>query len=147
MLFNYKRYRRDPDTEITRAIIRVVLRNPQDPASFAVAYEALVDSGSDHSIFPAHVGELLGLDVSAGLPLLVGGVVAGERRPMYLHPVEMELTSGGEEHRFLTTAAFMPELSGNGHGLLGRWGFFDRFTFVKFKDFDALMEVGKLQRL
>lgn len=40
----------------------------------------------------------------------------------------------------------MPDFSKSGHGLLGRIGFFDQFSFVKFKDRDDVIEIGKYQR-
>ena len=43
----------------------------------------------------------------------------------------------------MTTAGFMPDFSKSGYGLLGRTGFFNTFTFVKFKDADDVLEIGK----
>jgi hypothetical protein len=43
----------------------------------------------------------------------------------------------------MTSVGFMPDFSKAGYGLLGRRGFFDRFTFVKFKDADGALEIGK----
>jgi hypothetical protein len=45
----------------------------------------------------------------------------------YLHDVE--LVVGGAAK--LSTIAFMPDLSNNGHGLLGQFGFFDRFHEIR----------------
>jgi hypothetical protein len=81
---------------------------------------------------------LIGIDVTAGREDMVGGVVQGERRPCYLHEVEIQI--GGWWKSALV--GFMPELSNNGHGLLGRAGFFDRFTFVKFEQPKSTIEVG-----
>jgi hypothetical protein len=46
----------------------------------------------------------------------------------------------------VTTAAFMPDLSTSAHGILGRRGFFDQFTFQKFRDHDNELEIGKKRR-
>jgi hypothetical protein len=64
--------------------------------------------------------------------------VAGENRPYYLHQIEIEVGSTAK----LADVAFMPDLSANGHGLLGQIGFFDRFTFVKFEHAKGAIEVG-----
>jgi hypothetical protein len=37
----------------------------------------------------------------------------------------------------------MPELSKNGHGILGQTGFFDRFSFVKFERLKSTVELGR----
>jgi hypothetical protein len=46
----------------------------------------------------------------------------------------------------MTSVGFMPDFSQSGHGLLGRIGFFDEFTFVKFKDAEHLLDIGKRRR-
>lgn len=66
---------------------------------------------------------------------------AGPRRisrTYYLHDVEIEV--GGWWKK--TTVGFMPELSKNGHGFVGRHGFFDRFSFVKFEQPKTVIEFG-----
>lgn len=146
MRFSYKRFPNPNGIDIIRPVIPITLRNPLARHAPAVGYEALVDSGSDRCIFSGEIAELLHIDVTAAKKVLfVGGVVAGERRPVYLHPIEIEvgLRSGPA---FETVAAFMPDFSKSGHGLLGREGFFDRFSFIKFKDFDSLLEIGKLRQ-
>jgi len=40
----------------------------------------------------------------------------------------------------------MPQFSKAGYGLLGRNGFFNEFTFVKFKDAEHVLEIGKRRR-
>ena len=142
MRFDYKRYRQDRGADIGRPIIQVILRNLRDPHAPVIAYEALVDSGSDRNIFPSELAELLGIDLTATEDVrYVGGVVAGERRPVYFHPVEMEVGSLGGP-AFMTMVGFMPEFSKGGHGLLGRKGFFNEFSFVKFMDAERIIEIG-----
>jgi hypothetical protein len=143
MRFDYKRYRQEHGADIQRPVIEIVLRNLRDTTAPAIAYEALVDSGSDRNIFPAELAELLGINLTeAGTVRYVGGVVAGERRPVYFHPVEIELGGLGGPH-FWTMVGFMPQFSKHGYGLLGRKGFFDEFTFVKFKDAEHFLEIGR----
>jgi hypothetical protein len=133
MRFEYKRYQREHTGDIERPVIEIILRNLRDPLSTPIAYEALVDSGSDRNIFPAEIADLLGINLKATDHVLnVGGVVAGEGRSVYFHPVEIEVGGLGGP-AFMTSAGFMPEFSKGGYGLLGRIGFFNEFTFVKFK--------------
>jgi hypothetical protein len=140
MTFDYKRYHADP----IRPVIPIILRNPIALLPAAVGYEALVDSGSDISIFPAALGELIGIDVLAGDRMVVGGVVAGAQRPAYVHAIEIQV-GGPTGLRFTAPVAFMPDLSPRGHGLLGRRGFFDRFSFVTFQEAEGLLDIGALR--
>ena len=132
MKFNYKRL----SDGIQRPIIPVTVRNPHTKQ--LIRYFGLVDSGADSCIFAGEIAELIGLDIAAGRRLSVSGVVEGEQRPFYLHQVEVEI--GGWSK--LTAVGFMPDLSNNGHGLLGQAGFFDRFSFVKFEYPKGTIEVG-----
>ena len=84
MRFEYKRYDREHAASIERPVIEIVLHNLRNPLSSAIAYEALVDSGSDRNIFPAEIADLLGIELTATDHVqYVGGVVAGEQRPVY----------------------------------------------------------------
>ena len=88
---------------------------------------------------PGDLAALIGIDVAAGERRDVGGVVAGECRPYYLH--EIDLGVGGKFSE--TTVGFMTDLSPNGFGLLGQRGFFSRFSFVKFEHSKGTVEVGR----
>jgi len=132
MKFGYKKL----SSGVERPIIPITVRNPLTKQS--IRYLALVDSGADLCLFANEIAELIGIDVTAGHEETVGGVVQGERRPYYLHEIDIEL--GGWWRP--AVVGFMPELATNGHGLLGRAGFFDRFTFVKFEQPKATIEVG-----
>ena len=146
MQFSYKRYPNPNGIDITRPVIPITLRNPRAPRALWIGYEALLDSGSDRCIFPAELAELLGVDLADSTKTLyVAGVVAGERRPIYLHPIEIEV-GGRDGPVFEVLAGFMPDFSKSGHGLLGRNGFFDQFSFVKFKNLANVIEIGKRQR-
>jgi hypothetical protein len=105
-----------------------------------VRYLALVDSGADVCVFASEIGELIGLDVTAGAEHAVSGVIAGQTRPYYMHEVEIEI--GG--WRRPVAVGFMPELAANGHGLLGQTGFFDLFSFVKFERPKGTVELGAI---
>jgi hypothetical protein len=88
----------------------------------------------------AEVGELIGLTVTQGRERTLSGVVAGETRPYFLHDVEIQIG----EWRRPVLVGFMPDLSLNGHGLLGQSGFFDLFAFVKFERSQGIIELGPL---
>ena len=75
-----------------------------------------------------------------------GGVVAGERRPVYFHPIEIEVGPYGQHVWLPIWAGFMPDLADNGHGILGRHGFFSGLSFIKFRDYDNELEIGKKRR-
>ena len=132
MKFFYKRFANG----IARPIIPIVVRSPVTQRS--ASYFALVDSGADICMFAAEIGEMIGLDVLAGTKKAVSGVVAGHKRPYYLHQVEIEI--GGWNKR--TSVGFMPDLALTGHGILGQTGFFDLFAFVKFERLSGLIEIG-----
>jgi hypothetical protein len=101
MKFFYKRLA----SGVERPIIPITVHNPVTRQS--VRYLALVDSGADVSIFAGEIGELIGLDVSAGAEHAVSGVVAGQTRPYYLHDIEIEV--GGWSRP--TAVGFMPDLA------------------------------------
>lgn len=140
MEFEYKRYLLPNGETITRPVIPILIRNPRN--NEAIDYEALVDSGADRCVFPSEIGEMIGINIEAGEQHYVSGVVEGERRPLYMHPIE--ITPGGYwASRVLhTTAGFMPDLSDCGHGLLGQRGFFDNISFVKFRGHKGIVEIG-----
>ena len=137
MKFDYKRYRFADGRVIERPVIPILIRNPRSKQS--VGYEALVDSGSDHCIFSSEIAEIVGIDIATGERDDIGGVVAGEKRPIYFHDIEISV--GGNVRAI--RAAFMPDLSTSGHGLLGQHGFFDCFSFVKFEQPKSTLEVGR----
>lgn len=140
MEFEYKRYLLSNGEMIARPVIPILIRNPRN--NEAIEYEALVDSGADRCVFPSEIGEMIGIDIEAGEQQYVTGVVAGERRPLYMHPVE--ITPGGYwASRILRLmAGFMPDLSDGGHGLLGHHGFFDNISFVKFRGQKGILAIG-----
>jgi hypothetical protein len=145
MQFSYKRFL-GPTGDIQRPVIPITLRNPREPLAPAIGYHGLVDSGSDRCIFSSQVAELLGIDLTATERVVnIAGVVAGERRPIYLHPIEIEVGEAGGP-TYSTLVGFMPDFSQSGQALLGRRGFFDQFSFVKFKDADGLLEIGAVRR-
>lgn len=146
MRFDYKRYSPKRGPSIERPIIPIVIHNPMAPLDWpvrSIGCEALVDSGSDYCIFPSEIGEMIGIDVTAGKRELVSGVVAGESRPIYFHVVDLSFEPGS---RFEAWVAFMPDLSESGHALLGQHSFFSKVLFVKFQAHLSRLEIGDLRR-
>ena len=144
MQFRYKGY--EQFGVLKRPVIQVVLRNPRQTNAPVIAYEALVDSGSDRNIFPAELASLIGVDLTSTEKVRdIGGVVAGELRRVYFHPVEIELGGLGGPS-LVTHVGFMTDFSNIGYGLLGRRGFFNQFSFVKFKELESTLEIGKVRK-
>jgi len=109
---------------ILRPIIPVQLLGKDEK----INYEVLLDSGADVCIFDGSIGELLGIDVTAGTPVQFSGAqstpITGNA---YLHL--LNLSVGGLQ--LSIPAIFSFDLSRRGYGILGQKGFFDIFT-VKF---------------
>jgi hypothetical protein len=131
MKFEYMRLSR----AVARPIVPISVRHPDTRK--AVRYFALVDSGAYNCILGAEIGELIGLAIKDRKPSTISGVVAGQSRPYYIHAVEIEIGCWQRK-----SVGFMPELSKNGHGFVGRLGFFDRFSFVKFDQRKNVVEFG-----
>lgn len=132
MKFPYKKL----SSGAVRPVMPLVVRNPKNGT--AIKYHALVDSGADTCIFQIEIAELIGLDAESGEKQMVAGVVAGEKRPYYVHRVELEV--GG--WNFVTKVGFMPDLAKYGYGVLGQVGFFDAFKYVKFEKVAGFIELG-----
>ena len=86
MRFEYKRYRLERAADIDRPVIQVILRNLRDPLTPAIAYEALVDSGSDRCIFPSEIADLLGIDLTKDRQRALCGWCRRWRAPTGLFP-------------------------------------------------------------
>ena len=84
MRFDYKRYRQERVADIDRPVIEV--RNLRDPLTPAIAYEALVDSGSDRCIFPSEIADLLGIDLTKDRQRALRGWCRRWRAPTGLFP-------------------------------------------------------------
>lgn len=138
--FEYKRTLLPDGSTIARPVIPILIRNPY--TNQAIEYEALIDSGAGRCVFPAVIGEMIGFDIASGEREYVGGAVAGERRPMYVHAVEITPGGYGAGPILLAVAAFMPDLSQTRHGLLGQIGFFDRLSYINFKTPKGLVEIA-----
>ena len=128
MRFKYKEYGNS-----LRPVIPIVLRNRNK----YLRYEVLIDSGSDHCFFGAHIGEALGININNSEIKETFGV-SGKVSLYYVHPVTLQIG----EKSLLINAGFMPNLGGQifSYGIVGQEGFFDKFV-VKFDLSEKLIEI------
>lgn len=97
---------------------------------------AIVDSGSDHCVFPRQFLQMLGLDpLSAPRETIAG--VGGTSVPAHFFNVEIDLQG---VIRFQVYAGFTSGLDEIGLGLLGQAGFFEKFH-VRFKLSQRIYEI------
>jgi len=128
MKFDYSKIPFDEKSDlfgdfVLRPIIRIEVAFGEEK----IPYLALIDSGADFSIFDAHIGELVGIDVKSGIPVVFAGAEKSRGSLAYLHEVDVKV---GTE-KLETKVAFSYNVADNGHGLLGQRGFFEHFV-VKF---------------
>jgi hypothetical protein len=103
-----------------------------------VGYEALLDSGADWNLFPAVLGEIIGIDVGKGKKLAFGGIGGGDFTA-YFH--EVVLSVGGWPAKIL--CGFSADIPQKSNGVLGHFGFFDHFV-VRLETNKREVEVKKI---
>jgi len=109
---------------VERPIVRIKVSN----GGKAVYYYGLIDSGADMNLFHSEISDLLGITLETGVKGYMKGAVEGRPQVYYIHPIVLEV----EGRSYGTYAAFMTNLSKNGHGLLGQRTFFNLFNKVSF---------------
>ena len=117
MQFDYKKIA----PGVLRPIIPIELLHKGN----VLRYEVLVDSGADACIFPAEIGELLGIDVASGKKDSVTGIT-GVPQTYYLHPLSIRIGVLA----YVIEAGFLPHMADLGCGVVGQRGFFDLFRVV-----------------
>lgn len=90
--------------------------------------QALVDSGSDRNLFPAQIGEYLGIDVKSGDKKSIGGI-GNYELIAYTHKVKI-LVAG----KIIDTEVDFSYDHNQKIPLLGRNGFFDSYKDVVFNE-------------
>ena len=100
----------------------------------------LIDSGADDCIFPAAIGRLLGLTVEAGKkqPFMGAGALSNLA---YFHRVKLNFMLDDTTFRFTASIGFSAAMDIPKIGLLGRIGFFDRFSQVSFHPKEQFVEL------
>jgi hypothetical protein len=99
-------------------------------------FHALVDSGAIDCIFPASVGEVLGIDVRSGQSKTYFGL-AEQASQGFVHTLQLRVT--GFDHWTTIDVAFID--SENITPLLGQAGFFSNYQIV-FERFRYQFEVN-----
>lgn len=94
-------------------------------------FPCIIDSGADHCVFPAQIGEKVGIPVRSGKMQSTQGIGADTA---YFHDVKVHIEIEHQIWSFSCWAGFMYSLDQLGKGLLGRHGFFKLFEAVTFKD-------------
>lgn len=108
-----------PASVVTRPVMPIHVASQQ-----RVAYEALVDSGADYSIFHAQIGEAIGLEVRKGQRVIFAGV-GGVAQEGFRHPVKLEVG----KWRLPCSVVFAYGLK-IPYGILGQAELFDWFVVV-----------------
>lgn len=142
MKFHYRKYTFQKRSEllgkeIPRPVIEVFL--VYDGQS--VPCDAVIDSGADVCIFPADIGEQLGIDVRTGEFGFSTNIQSGIAEEVFLHRVKLKI--GGLYYP--TVVGFSYASSRKNYAILGQLGFFDLFI-VRFdlaKEEIELWEVAK----
>ncbi len=117
MKFKYKKYGLDT----LRPVIPIEIKYN----NLSVPYEVLVDSGADICIFNAQIADVLGINISKGIKVQVGGMT-GFPEDTYIHTLHIKI--GGRIYKI--DVGFM-RMSRSSYGVVGQKGFFNKFI-VKF---------------
>ena len=143
MNFKYKKFPVDPANcpfPNRKSAFRPVIQIDLDGVSVKFGYLVLIDSGADYCIFHAQIGELLGLDIKSGKPLVFHGT-SGEPQTAYFHEITFKI--GGFSHK--CEVGFSDDMKKLPYGLLGQDGFFDRWI-VKFEHHKENVELKEIAR-
>lgn len=97
------------------------------------SFRALVDSGSDRNLFPAKVGELIGINFEKSIARTIKGI-GGIRIKAYTRQVKLYLY----DHAFDTEIDFSYQQD---LLLLGREGFFNLFKGIRFREKDRFLDL------
>src|ERR1035438_10061759 len=104
-----------------RPVVKVELIRGTDK----ISCYAIVDSGADHCVFPLSFAAVLGLSHLGQTPFNTAGV-GGTGVPMYYWDIQMNLGPTTID----VLAGFTEGMNTLGMGLLGEFGFFDRFKVL-----------------
>lgn len=127
MKFDYLKFPAEPTEAFPerrnalRPVLPIVVKNKDKKLNYLV----LIDSGADHNIFHAEIGEELGIDVKNGKKLNFWGT-SGEKQTAYYHHVAIEV--GGWEYKCY--CGFSYEIEHLPYGLLGQDDFFKQFRII-----------------
>jgi hypothetical protein len=83
--------------------------------------ESIVDTGADHCIFDAEIGDDLGIPIRKGKEVPFAGIAVGAKTIGYLHTVTLTVAA----QTYQAPVVFAYGISAT--GILGQIGFFDHF--------------------
>jgi hypothetical protein len=128
-----------PGVPVWVPVLPVKISYPAKHSPPSKRFEAVVDSGSQHTLFHGDIGKSIGIKVEKGIESSVSGVVGGVEVPVFFHDVGLYIGTDIIGLR----AGFCDELPVA--GILGRLGFFDNFIVT----FDQTSEPGtfEIQRI
>lgn len=120
---------KDPQTgeikkELYRPIIPIKICYKHQFLPYAI--NCLVDSGSDRNLFPAYLGERVGIKIRKGIPQKIGGIGKSQVKG-FTHDIKIFV----DNLNLLTKIDFSYE---HEIPILGRNGFFNLFKSVVFKE-------------
>lgn len=133
MQFKYKKVA----PGIIRPIIPITLKYKQNRP---VSYEALVDSGADMCVFPAQIGELLGINIKNGISGSLSGVI-GKSGKIYYHDIVVEI--GGNTTSVNAGFSYSEKIQ---CGFLGQKGIFSIYI-VQFQYRKEFVELRPYQNV
>lgn len=118
----------DPETGIVGAIYRpmIAIRISKDRGQISYYFDALIDSGSDRNLFPIQFATGAGIRFKQIKPRKIFGI--GEK---YIEAYSAKINIWLGVKKYQTEADFSPQQM---MPLLGRDGFFNLFSSVKFDE-------------
>ncbi len=130
----YKTIRRPDGTETRCPIVPLTLKGRE-----SIEYLGLLDSGADVSAIHVSIAEILGLDLSAREThsFGIGGRVRSKDSEVNVH-----LSKGHESYEFKIPVKVILDDYDFGVMLLGRKGFFDKFT-IRFDERNEKMTLKR----
>ncbi len=138
MKFHYRKYTFQKKSEllgllVPRPVIEVFLgRDGQ-----FVPCDAIIDSGADVCIFPADIGEQLGIDVRSGEQGFSTNLQTGALEETFLHRITLKI--GEFYYHTIVSFSYAPQRIN--YAVLGQLGFFDLFII----QFDLVKEQIELR--
>lgn len=134
--FSYERYpKTDPKSGkiIGEKFYPIVIIKLNYGHKLSRPFRALVDSGSDRNLFPAHIGESIGISFKKIKPVTIKGIGKGEIKA-YTKKVKLYI----DTNKYDTEVDFSYDQQ---MPLLGREGFFDLFECVSFNHKTKFFEI------
>lgn len=143
MNLKYRKFPTDPKKcpfPNQKSALRPVIQIDFESPNGGFGYFVLIDSGADYCIFHATIGEQLGLNITTGRELTFYGT-SGEPQKAYFHKISFKI--GGNPHK--CDVGFSYDMEKLAYGLLGQYGFFDKWT-VKFEYHKENVEIKEIIR-